>query len=370
MRWELARRRRAVVATVLGVSGFGALVLILPAQMALAVGWQQTAAPTPAPMSVAALRADVTQTSDRLAAATVAWERGETQLGVLVQRKFLTGRSAEQIQEQLQAAQQRTSTLANSLYRNPVDPSLNAVLAGNLQAVTDFLYLKRSLARTGADQRRDLALLTAQATGTQALLQRQDTAAATAIRLQAKLDDALARLQSDAQASQLRLQAAIDELRRRQQAAAERLLGPANSGPACSIPAPPDAINGFLPDAALCPLQTAPGQRLIEPAAAAFDSMSLAYAAAEGTPLCVTDSYRDYASQIQVFASKPNLAATPGRSQHGWGRAVDLCGGVQQYGSPAYLWLKQNAASFGFTHPDWAEPDGSRPEPWHWEFRG
>ena len=368
MRSDLPRRRRA---TLTGVAAFCAVALIAPTQVALAVGWKQSGTPTrPAPTSVAALRADVTRTSDRLAAATIAWERGETRLGTLVQRKFLTGRSAEQIQEQVQAAQLRTSELANSLYRNPVDPSLNAVLAGNLQAVIDFGYLKRSLARSGTDQRRDLALLTTQSSDAQALVARQETAATEATRMQAKLDDDLARLQNDAQASQLRLQAAITEIRRRQRAAAARLLGATDGGLSCSAAAPQDAINGFLPDAALCPLRTAPGQRLIAAAASAFDAMSLAYAAAQGTKLCVTDSYRDYAGQIAVFARKPTLAATPGRSQHGWGRAVDLCGGVQQYGSPAFLWLKQNSASFGFVHPDWAEPDGSKPEPWHWEFRG
>lgn len=131
----------------------------------------------------------------------------------------------------------------------------------------------------------------------------------------------------------------------------------------------PDAVLRG-PSSALCPLRTAAGQRLIAPAAAAFDAMSVAFTSAMNAPLCVADSHRDYASQVQVFATKPNLAATPGRSKHGLGRAVDLCGGVQNFGTAPYTWLKQNAPAFGFAHPDWAEPDGSRPEPWHWEFQG
>ena len=63
-------------------------------------------------------------------------------------------------------------------------------------------------------------------------------------------------------------------------------------------------------------------------------------------------------------------AASPGTSQHGLGRALDLCGGINSFGSPAHLWMKQNAPLFGWFHPAWAEPDGSLPEPWHWEYAG
>ena len=40
-------------------------------------------------------------------------------------------------------------------------------------------------------------------------------------------------------------------------------------------------------------------------------------------------------------------------------------------GGPAgYQWLKANGPLYGWTHPSWAEPGGSRPEPWHWEYTG
>jgi LAS superfamily LD-carboxypeptidase LdcB len=89
-----------------------------------------------------------------------------------------------------------------------------------------------------------------------------------------------------------------------------------------------------------------------------------------GKPLCVTDSYRDYARQVDVYRRKPGLAAVPGTSRHGWGLAVDLGCGVQQFGSPAFNWMRANAARFHFVHPSWAEPSGSMPEPWHWEYTG
>ena len=126
--------------------------------------------------------------------------------------------------------------------------------------------------------------------------------------------------------------------------------------------------NGFLSADTLCPLAVGGGHRLRTDAARAFDRLSAAYAASTGGPLCVTDSYRSYAAQVDVFKRKPTLAATPGRSQHGWGLAVDLCGGVQVFGSPAHEWLRAHAGQFGWVHPRWAQRGGSKPEPWHWEY--
>jgi len=127
-------------------------------------------------------------------------------------------------------------------------------------------------------------------------------------------------------------------------------------------------VNGFLPPGALCALSV-PGHALAFRAAPAFEAMSAAYAQRFGSPLCVTDSYRDYAGQLDVFRRKPALAATPGRSQHGWGLAVDLCGGVESFGTGAHRWMRANAGRFGWVLPDWARPGGSKPEPWHWEYR-
>ena len=56
----------------------------------------------------------------------------------------------------------------------------------------------------------------------------------------------------------------------------------------------------------------------------------------------------------------------PGKSNHGWGLALDLGCGVQDYGSVQFNWLKQHGARFGWVHPSWAEH--SPFEPWHWEY--
>lgn len=87
-----------------------------------------------------------------------------------------------------------------------------------------------------------------------------------------------------------------------------------------------------------------------------------------------SDSYRSFAAQQDVKRRKPNLAATPGRSNHGWGFALDMgIGGT--FTSAAYRWLFDNGPRFGWMHPVWARPtslggNGSRPEAWHWEYWG
>ncbi|GAB7189598.1 hypothetical protein NUM3379_03040 [Kineococcus sp. NUM-3379] len=129
--------------------------------------------------------------------------------------------------------------------------------------------------------------------------------------------------------------------------------------------------NGTIPRSALCPLWGEPTHVLRADAAHAFNQLSQAYAQHFGHPMCVTDSYRPLADQISVAARKPGLAARPGTSRHGLGIAVDLCDGVNRYGSPTYTWLKQNSAVYGWIHPSWAGPGGSGPfEPWHWEYTG
>ena len=126
--------------------------------------------------------------------------------------------------------------------------------------------------------------------------------------------------------------------------------------------------NGAIPAQALCPVWAAAGHRLRADAAFGFDQLSEAYAVEFGAPICVTDSYRSYEGQVNVYAIKPDLAAIPGTSNHGWGTATDLCGGIQSFGTPQHGWMRANAPLYGFFLPTWAQESGSRPEPWHWEY--
>ena len=127
--------------------------------------------------------------------------------------------------------------------------------------------------------------------------------------------------------------------------------------------------NGLIPPSAMCPIGVGSHQLRCD-AAAAFRAMSAAYASSFGAPICVTDSYRTYASQVRLYGEKPALAAVPGTSNHGWGLALDLCGGIQTFGTAPYAWMVANAGRFGFLHPTWADPGRGREEPWHWEFAG
>jgi hypothetical protein len=124
--------------------------------------------------------------------------------------------------------------------------------------------------------------------------------------------------------------------------------------------------NGKVPADKLC--RIAAGHKLSCDAAAAYGSLAKAYGAHFHKKLCITDSYRSYRAQIDLLMRKPSLAAFPGTSNHGWGLAVDLCDGINDYGTPQYEWMQANGAAYGWMNPEWAREGGSRQEPWHWEF--
>jgi hypothetical protein len=64
--------------------------------------------------------------------------------------------------------------------------------------------------------------------------------------------------------------------------------------------------------------------------------------------------------------------APAGRSNHGWGRAVDFSNGRRVLGcyDNEFHWLKLNAHRFGWVHPAWAHCGKPTQEPWHWEWAG
>ncbi|GIG21673.1 hypothetical protein Cch01nite_23970 [Cellulomonas chitinilytica] len=128
--------------------------------------------------------------------------------------------------------------------------------------------------------------------------------------------------------------------------------------------------NGQIPLSELSPISWAPGQWVQPAAAANLESLNTAYRARFGVNLAITDSYRSYDAQVRTKAAKGNLAATPGCSNHGWARALDLSGGIQDFGTAQFNWMRANAPAYGWLHPAWAEPGGSKPEPWHWEYWG
>jgi hypothetical protein len=118
--------------------------------------------------------------------------------------------------------------------------------------------------------------------------------------------------------------------------------------------------NGRIPGSALQPIGVG-DHRLWGPAATAFRQLR-ADASAAGIDIGITDSYRDYDTQVSLaqrkgLYSQGGLAATPGSSNHGWGMAVDL-----DLDDSAQAWMRENAWRYGFVE------DTPR-EPWHWGYR-
>ncbi|MFW2514242.1 hypothetical protein ACNI3K_10740 [Demequina sp. SO4-13] len=119
--------------------------------------------------------------------------------------------------------------------------------------------------------------------------------------------------------------------------------------------------NGVLALDSLCDIGFLPGHRLQCDAARSLEEADAAYFAQHGRHLNVTDSYRSYGVQVRTRAIKPATAARPGTSNHGWGMAVDL-------DVPSAAWLRAHGEDFGWVHPEWARPGGSKPESWHLEY--
>lgn len=108
------------------------------------------------------------------------------------------------------------------------------------------------------------------------------------------------------------------------------------------------------------------GTQYAHPAAAAAWRRLLAAAKEDGVTLTVGEGYRDLARQRKLYgdwlAGRGNVAAFPGTSNHGWGRAIDVGG----YTPEEMAWLKVNGPKFGWS---WVTGRASG-EPWHWEYVG
>lgn len=124
--------------------------------------------------------------------------------------------------------------------------------------------------------------------------------------------------------------------------------------------------NGLLKEADLCTLWDNHTQ-LRADAAVSLADFNQAFAARFGADLCLSSGYRTLAEQRAVKAQKGGLAAAPGKSNHGWGLAVDLC--QDQTSGAKWAWLNENGPAYGWANPEWAQPGGSGPhERWHWEY--
>jgi hypothetical protein len=142
--------------------------------------------------------------------------------------------------------------------------------------------------------------------------------------------------------------------------------------------------NGSIPQALLG--VTGQGTVVIKDIIPGWNQLENAFNAHFGFQISVAgvaSGIRSYDKQVRTkdrnkAAGTPEYAATPGRSRHGWGLAIDwkVCNlqgkriwGKQRYRSATYKWMKEHAPRFGFHNPPWALEGAAGPdEPWHFEF--
>jgi LAS superfamily LD-carboxypeptidase LdcB len=364
-----------VIASLAMVASFAAGPAVLAPQPAAADEVSQAQA------KVDRLQVLVRETTAQLIDGTEKWEHDRAALAkVQVELVKVTAKVREQ-EAVVAAGRERVGIVARRMYMTPVNDQLRLAVSMDADEVLGMIRTESELHQVAASD----SEVVRRAQVAQQELERTKQQVATLTRQAKQLADSSARRLRDLDAladrTSAQLLAAQDELQRAKaqraarlaraaaaRALAAQMLSMDHGAAFCRTSDTSGMSNGQLDADALCPLWGAPGHRLRTDASKAFNAMSKYHAKSVGGPVCVTDSYRSYAAQVDVYHRKPGLAAVPGTSQHGWGLAVDLCGGVQSYGTPAFNWMKANGPRFGFHHPAWAEPTGSRPEAWHWEF--
>ena len=335
-------------------------VLVLALLLAL-TGAEPAPAASPvedATREVRDLQAQVARAASDLTEATRRLDASRRELAEVRRRRMDAEQEAELAAVRAAAARDRLSRVVAAAYRSPVPDSFVLVLSGP-DAFRAVATAQGDLDRASASTS-DLM---------RTAVEERERARSSAARAEALERDATAQAEAVAQ-SLARLRAQAQDTGRELRGAWARLGAVRLAAGASCAGATTSAANGFLPASALCPLAGAPGHRLRADAAADFARLTAASLAERGTALCVTDSYRSYAAQVDVFARKPRLAAVPGTSRHGFGVALDLGCGVESFGTEAHRWMQANGPRFGWVHPAWAGPDGSMPEPWHWEHVG
>lgn len=177
-------------------------------------------------------------------------------------------------------------------------------------------------------------------------------------------------------------------------AAAKPAPDPSATAPTASPSTSSDSLLGHLkypeaPASSLVPIVSDGSIKLRKGAAQAYQEMEAA-ARQDGVLLVPLSGFRslndqDYlffgkkAERGQVAAERAKVSAPPGYSEHHTGYALDIGDGSNPgtnlsesfEGTPAFRWLKQNAAfhSFEISFPK-GNKQGVSYEPWHWRYVG
>jgi hypothetical protein len=123
--------------------------------------------------------------------------------------------------------------------------------------------------------------------------------------------------------------------------------------------------NGRIP---LSELTYIKGGYLRSDAANAYAAMAAEFEQTFGKPLFMSEGYRDYDTQVYMKAywtsqGKPQNAAAPGGSIHGWALATDI--DLTGLTNEQINWLHTRGRDFGF---DWETTGRPLGEAWHLDF--
>lgn len=130
-------------------------------------------------------------------------------------------------------------------------------------------------------------------------------------------------------------------------------------------------VSGLLSPFELSPINTELGaHRLYPDAAISLNELANEFKSEFGGSLQITDSYRNYEAQVDLYVRKPDLAAVPGESDHGWGLAIDVASNVDQEGSLEHEWMEDYADNFGWKQVNPPVQGKFVNQPWHFEFQG
>ncbi len=316
---------------------------------------RSSASQTPSPTSVEALRKQADKARNELSKATKTWEDRSKQLNASEEKLKRTLADIGVADAQLEQIRAPLARLAANAYKQPGLLGVPSLVGGDdpsqaLAAAADLTMLsndQKALVDKAGQLRKQREQLAATA---------QDLQSRNAIE-QTRLQQQIGGLKARAAALTSQLTAALKKLD-----PTTRLRLTCNTSMVADARKYP---NGLIPARYLCPLPQ-PGRMLRADAALAFYRLNTAYKAHFGTEMCLTDSYRPLAEQQRIYAQRPGMAAVPGHSNHGYGTAVDLCGGVQSESSAQFSWLQSNSKRYEFFHPSWAY--SSPFEPWHWEY--
>ncbi|MFG1947767.1 D-alanyl-D-alanine carboxypeptidase family protein [Nonomuraea sp. NPDC048826] len=318
------------------------------------------AAATGNPKNLTELRKEAQRSAQELEDATKALEKRRTEFAAAEKELKEKLKALEVAERQLAQVRQPVSRLAELLYQQPVGADgVASFMAGDsdgdtLRALAKVNHMV-SVRQYAVEETSTLTLHTQRLAGYAQELRAGNLLAeaqmAAEIELLRKKSDKVVKSLTQAL---VKLGIKIDKVEK-----AALGCNPLRAATANEYP------NGLIPTSMLCPLQQR-GHSLRADAAIAFVSLNEAYRRQFGRHMCVTDAYRNLSEQQSIYYRRPGFAAVPGKSNHGLGLAVDLCGGVERFRSAEFNWLEKYGKKYGWYHPDWAY--SSPFEPWHWEY--